>query len=94
MQCSPYSALSGEEFTDHFLNTTTESGLIEIDSEDVLATVKIPQTAEVVIAAAHLQWSYDGLQLFKHGIGRWREGVALIIDAASNSVNKRREREE
>ena len=71
MQCSPYSALSGEEFTDHFLNTTTESGLIEIDSEDVLATVKIPQTAEVVIAAAHPDFSAKNIYIFNYLIMKW-----------------------
>lgn len=69
------------EFLDIALDLLSETSLVEVDTEDILAAVELLQRTPILICLANLQRSDDGLQFCEHGIGRGLEGCAVVLDA-------------
>ena len=68
MERLAHSTRTSVEFLHHTLNLFTETSLIEVEGEDILATVELFQWTPVLIRLANLQWSDDGLQFLEQGV--------------------------
>ena len=79
MQCRSYSTLTGKEFLYHALNLLAEASLIEIETEYILAGIEVLAARVVLISLAYLKGSYDSLELFQQWVGRWLEGIQVVI---------------
>ena len=74
-------SVAGKEFFDHAFNLLAETGFIEIETEDIAAAVESLQRTPILIGLANLKGSHNGLKFGKHGIGRWLERSAVVLDA-------------
>ena len=81
MQDAAHGAGAREEFFHHALNPFAESGLIQVQAEDVLPAVKGFQATVILILPADFQWGHDGLQFGEHRVRRGLEGGTVVLDA-------------
>ena len=65
VQGCPDGSLAGVEFLHHILYSLTEADFVEVDREDVLAGIELPQAAEILVRLSELERSDYGLEFGK-----------------------------
>ena len=78
---SAHSTKVGIEFLHHTFDLFAKSCFIEVNGEDILATVKLTQATEILVWFTDFQRSHDGLQLFEQWVWRWFESFAIVLYA-------------
>ena len=78
VECSAHSTEVGIEFLHHTFDLFAKSCFIEVNGEDVLATVKLMQATEILVWFTDFQRRYDSLQLFEQWVWRWFESFAIV----------------
>ena len=70
MQCLSYGTLAGKEFLHHAFYLLAEASLVEIESEYILAGIKVLEARVILICLAHLQRSHNSLKFCQQWVGR------------------------
>ena len=81
MQRLANGALASEKLTHHAFDLLAKASLVEVQTENVVAAIELVQAAPVLIGLANLEWGDYGLQFAQHGVGRWFEGRAIVLNA-------------
>ena len=81
MEGGSHGTFAGIKLLHHTLYLLAKAGSIEVEAEHVGTAVQVMQATVVLVGLANLQWCHDGLQLSEHGVGRWLEGSAVVLDS-------------
>ena len=81
MQGAAHRARSGEELRGHGLDPLSQARLIQVHAKHILAAVQGLEAAHVLLSLPDLKRGHDGLELRQQGVGRGREGAALVVHA-------------
>ena len=68
MQRAAHSSFAGIEFFYHSLYLFTKTCLVEVKTENILASIQLLQTAPILIGLTYFQRGYDSLQFCQHGV--------------------------
>ena len=69
VECGADCSLAGEQFLDHSFNLISETCLVEVESEDILAAVQSLEAAVVLIGLSDFEGRDYRLELCKQRVG-------------------------
>lgn len=69
MERSPDGTGACKELADHPLDALSESGLVEVNTEDILTAVESLDATDILVSLADGQRSHDSLKLGEQWVG-------------------------